>query len=62
MRGFGGRYGGRVLLITLSSMLGPTERDGRWRCLTVSVPADEVDPEFAAWLDALAVPAAVPAE
>ena len=33
------------------------ERDGRQRCSTFSVPADEADPEFAAWLDALAVPA-----
>ena len=36
------------------------ERDGRRRHLTFMVPADEADPEFEAWLDALAVPAAAP--
>lgn len=35
VRGFGGKWVGLVLLITLSSMLGPTERDGRWRVVGV---------------------------
>ena len=34
-RGLGGSHVGRVLLITLSSMLGPTDFDGRWRVVGV---------------------------
>lgn len=34
-RGFGGSHVGRVLLMTLSSMLGPTDFDGLWRAVGV---------------------------
>ncbi len=60
-RGFGGSHVGRVLLMTLSSMLGPTDFEGRClavgvggsvNCAVVGVGSDEEDGRGRAEVDA----------